>query len=60
VTLQTVAEAFSRLGVPVFAADIKGDLSGIGQPGEPKPKLLARIKQLGLGEFSWESSPVTD
>jgi len=59
VKLQTVAEAFSRLGVPVFAADIKGDLSGIGQPGEPKPKLLARIKQLGLGEFSWESSPVT-
>ena len=59
VTLQTVAEAFSRIGVPVFAADIKGDLSGIGQPGEPKPRLLERIKQLGLEEHSWESSPVT-
>ncbi len=36
VTLQTMAEGFSRAGVPVFAADIKGDLSGIGAPGERK------------------------
>jgi uncharacterized protein len=58
VTLQTIAESFSRIGVPVFAADIKGDLSGIGLAGQPKPRLLERIKQLGLPEHSWEASPV--
>ena len=38
VTLQVMAEAFSRIGVPVFAADIKGDLSGISQPGRTIPR----------------------
>lgn len=39
VTLQLLAESFSRLGVPVFSADVKGDLSGIAQPGQAHPKI---------------------
>ena len=42
VTLQVLAEGFSRAGVPVFAADIKGDLSGIAEPGEAKDFLVKR------------------
>jgi len=48
VTLQVLAEGFSRHGVPVFAADIKGDLSGISEPGEAKPALVERAKSMGL------------
>jgi uncharacterized protein len=59
VTLQVMAEAFSRIGVPVFAADIKGDLSGISQPGTDNPKIAARVKQLKLTDFSFAGCPVT-
>lgn len=59
VTLQVIAEQFSRIGVPVFAADIKGDLSGISQPGAATPKILERIEKLGLPAYSWEGCPVT-
>lgn len=59
VTLQVMAEAFSRIGVPVFAADIKGDLSGISQPGTENPKLAERIKKLKLSDFSFAGCPVT-
>jgi uncharacterized protein len=59
VTLQVMAEAFSRIGVPVFAADVKGDLSGISQPGVSNPKIAARIQQLGLQDFSFTGCPVT-
>ena len=48
VTLQVLAEGFSRAGVPVFAADIKGDLSGIAEVGEPKDFLLKRAAEVGL------------
>ncbi|MGE0718982.1 MAG: helicase HerA-like domain-containing protein, partial [Alphaproteobacteria bacterium] len=48
VTLQVLAEGFSRLGVPVFMADVKGDLAGISQPGEPKPRLAERAAALGV------------
>ncbi|MFC0633691.1 helicase HerA-like domain-containing protein [Brevundimonas balnearis] len=48
VTLQIMAQGFSDAGVPVFCADVKGDLSGISQPGSPNEKLLARAAQLGL------------
>jgi DNA helicase HerA-like ATPase len=48
VTLQVLAEGFSRRGVPVFAADVKGDLSGIAAPGESKPALVERARSLGL------------
>jgi predicted AAA+ superfamily ATPase len=58
VTLQVLAEAFSRAGVPVFAADIKGDLSGISQPGGGNPKVDARIEQLGLAPWEFSAAPV--
>ncbi|MBA4215912.1 MAG: ATP-binding protein [Methylibium sp.] len=48
ISLQTLAERFSRLGVPVFMADVKGDLTGISQPGKPGEKLLATLKDRGL------------
>ncbi|WP_440711223.1 helicase HerA-like domain-containing protein [Herbiconiux sp. YIM B11900] len=50
-TLQTLAEQLAAAGVPVFAADMKGDLSGVATPGESSPKLLARTE--GIGQ-SWE------
>ena len=46
-TLQLMAEQISAAGVPVFAADIKGDLSGIASPGQPNDKLLARTQKIG-------------
>ena len=46
-TLQLMAEQISAAGVPVFAADIKGDLSGIASPGQPNDKLLARTRKIG-------------
>ncbi len=49
VTLQVLAEGFSAAGVPVFAADIKGDLSGIAAVGEPKDFLVKRAEEVGLG-----------
>ena len=48
VTLQILAQAFSDAGVPVFAADVKGDLSGISQPGAPNEKMLARAQGMNL------------
>src|SRR6195256_5951033 len=48
VTLQVLAEGFSRAGVPGFAADIKGDLSGVAAVGEAKEALVARAKKLGF------------
>ncbi|CAN5528937.1 DUF853 domain-containing protein [soil metagenome] len=58
VTLQVMAEAFSAIGVPVFAADVKGDLSGISQPGKNSPKFDERVKALGLGEVTFSACPV--
>ena len=48
ITLQTLAENFSKIGVPVFMADVKGDLTGISQPGSTSPKLAAVLKERGL------------
>lgn len=48
VTLRVLAEGFSRMGVPVFLADVKGDLSGLAQPGGDSPRVLERAKALGL------------
>lgn len=59
VSLQVLAEAFSGVGVPVFAADIKGDLSGISQPGGGNAKVDERIAALGLGDWGFHGSPVT-
>jgi len=58
VTLQVLAEGFSRAGVPVFCADIKGDLAGISQPGRPNPKIEARARELGETDFAYEPAPV--
>ncbi|MGR8921063.1 MAG: helicase HerA-like domain-containing protein [Gammaproteobacteria bacterium] len=58
VTLQILAEGFSRLGVPVFAADIKGDLSGLAAPGKPHPKIDERIEAIGIEGFEFDGNPV--
>lgn len=58
VTLQRIAEGFSRIGVPVFMADVKGDLAGLSQKGEPKPKIDERIKLLAVTDFVYEACPV--
>ena len=57
VTLQILAEGFSAAGVPVFAADIKGDLSGVAREGEPKDFLLKRAKQIGFDDYGFEAFP---
>src|SRR5271168_1199911 len=59
VTLQVMAESFSRIGVPVFAADVKGDLSGISQPGVESAKIDDRVKKLRLTDFSFAGCPVS-
>lgn len=51
VTLQRMAEQFSRIGIPVFLADVKGDLSGVGAPGVPSEKLAARLKNIGVTDW---------
>jgi len=58
VSLQILAEEFSRRGVPVFMADVKGDLSGISQPGRTHPKLQERAATIGLEPYTQESFPV--
>src|SRR5438552_1027252 len=58
VTLQTLAENFSARGVPVFMADVKGDLAGLSQPGGNNPKILERAKGLKIDNFTGEASPV--
>ncbi|MPZ56951.1 MAG: DUF853 family protein [Rhizobiales bacterium] len=57
VTLQVLAEGFSRAGVPVFAADIKGDLAGIGMLGEAKEAFVKRAKEMGL-DYEPDEFPV--
>lgn len=59
VTLQTLAEQFSRIGVPVFMADVKGDLSGMSRPGGGNARVDERVAQLGLQGFTHEACPVT-
>jgi DNA double-strand break repair helicase HerA and related ATPase len=58
VTLQTLAENFSARGVPVFMADVKGDLAGLSQPGANNPKVVERAKELKIDNFSGEACPV--
>ncbi|HZW24522.1 MAG TPA: helicase HerA-like domain-containing protein [Gallionella sp.] len=59
VTLQSLAESFSRIGVPVFLSDIKGDLSGLSKVGGGNAKVAARVEQLGLADFEHRAYPVT-
>ncbi len=58
VTLQVLAEAFSRMGTPVFMADVKGDLTGISQAAQPNSKLEERLKRLDLPTPVWRGCPV--
>ena len=58
VTLQTLAENFSARGVPVFMADVKGDLAGLSQPGGNNPKVVDRAKELKIDNFKGEACPV--
>ena len=58
VTLQILAESFSRLGVPVFTADIKGDLSGLSTAGSPHPKIDERLVKIPLKSFQQRPYPV--
>lgn len=61
VTLQILAEGFSSHGVPVFCADVKGDLSGISQSGDPAhklhDKLIARAEKIGFDDYGYGASP---
>ncbi|MDO4905614.1 MAG: DUF853 domain-containing protein [Lautropia sp.] len=59
VTLQQLAERFSSIGVPVFMADVKGDLTGISQPGQMSPKLQERLDKYGLSTPAFTGFPVT-
>lgn len=59
VTLQVLAQALSDIGVPVFMADVKGDLSGIAKAGEQSVKLKERLATLGMSEPQWAAAPVT-
>src|SRR6059058_4706540 len=58
VTLQTLAENFSARGVPVFMADVKGDLAGMSQIGGNNPKVVERVKELTITDFKAEACPV--
>ena len=57
VSLQIMAEGFSRAGVPVFCADVKGDLSGIAVAGEPKDFLSARAETIGFEDYTFDAFP---
>jgi uncharacterized protein len=59
ITLQKLAESFSQIGVPVFVADIKGDLTGITQTGKASDKLSAVLKERGLDAPTWRACPAT-
>jgi hypothetical protein len=58
VSLQTMAERFSSIGVPVFMADVKGDLSGIGAAGTASEKLQKRLDSLGVADWQPKANPV--
>ncbi len=59
VTLQCLAEGFSDIGVPVFLADVKGDLSGLCQAGKAHPKIDERVKAIGIEDYQLRSYPVS-
>ena len=59
VTLKVLAEGFSQMGVPVFLADAKGDVSSIAKAGTSNPKFDARIQSLGIEAINFEGAPVT-
>ena len=58
VTLQVLAEGFSDLGVPVFLADVKGDISGLSQAGTPHPRIDERVASIGIEGYAAKAYPV--
>lgn len=58
ISLQVLAEGFSRLGVPVFMADVKGDVSGLAMAGAPNEKIRQRVDQIGIEGYTNEANPV--
>jgi DNA helicase HerA-like ATPase len=59
VSLRVIAEKLSAIGVPVFMADVKGDLSGIARPGQENPKIMERVSQLAVDGFQFAAFPTT-
>src|SRR5262245_23989032 len=57
VTLQVIAEGLSARGVPVFMADVKGDLAGLSQPGAATPKIQERLATLGIADHPFRGFP---
>jgi uncharacterized protein len=58
VTLQILAEGFSKIGVPVFMADMKGDLSGLATQGKPHPKIDERVNEIDIKDYASRAFPV--
>src|SRR5688572_784992 len=58
VSLMTIAEGFSRIGVPVFMADVKGDVAGLAMAGSPNENIQQRIAEIGIADYKAEGSPV--
>ena len=58
VTLMTLAEGYSRLGVPVFMADVKGDVAGLAVAGTASEKLQQRVAEIGIADYRNEANPV--
>jgi hypothetical protein len=58
ISLMVLAEGFSRLGVPVFMADVKGDVAGLAMPGVASEKIQQRVAQIGVDGYTPEGSPV--
>ncbi len=58
VSLMVLAEGFSRMGVPVFVADVKGDVAGLAAAGSPGEKLVQRARQIGVENYAGEANPV--
>ncbi|MDR1075645.1 MAG: DUF853 domain-containing protein [Xanthomonadaceae bacterium] len=58
VTLTTLAEGFSRLGIPVFMTDVKGDVAGLAMPGSGDEEIHARARETGVADYAPEASPV--
>jgi DNA double-strand break repair helicase HerA and related ATPase len=58
VSLQMLTDHFSAIGVPVFVADVKGDLSGVAAAGSPSPKMTERLRRTGLAAPEWSANPV--
>lgn len=58
VTMQVLAEGFSRAGVPVVMSDVKGDLTGMAFPGKPHPEVEERVRHIGIQDFCFEGNSV--